>query len=458
MKKNIDNLIKNIIRESLHEKNEAIVSKIKSKMDEWNPNEPVTISAQSSDIHEMEEGDVCEQCGGEMMEGECTECGSKMYEEMDEELHGNQKKLDVAEPKGKITGADFKKLRSMKKEDMDEEMEEGNAFTGALAKAKESGKKEFDIDGKKYHVKEGKKKVEEKWEDDVDVEKSGEYADMSIEKINSAIKTLKTKNEKYKEEGKKVPEANKTKMSQLYFAKRAKQGWKGKGKTKVNESIQLTESEMINLIEKIVLEQKKAKGMAETEKVLKADKKENDQALKAVTKKMSDYVKKGSNGDYTMEPKKFPQGNNTLKKDTKVMKYNPSKAVDEYIDAFAYPGMTNLVFDEIKPDDKKIEKYLKGHKTTGNAQVDEDGKALGNVVPSEVGEKFYKNYEDNLYGQEQMNASYKRQPQPVDSAGENSDNRTLKSIKGKKAQSILNKLDETKNETNTVLNEEFEKE
>jgi hypothetical protein len=389
MKKNIDNLIKNIIRESLHEKNEAIVSKIKSKMDEWNPNEPVTISAQSSDIHEMEEGEVCEQCGGEMMEGECTECGSKMYEEMDEEmdeeLHGNQKKLDVAEPKGKITGADFKKLRSMKKEDMDEEMEEGNAFTGALAKAKESGKKEFDIDGKKYHVKESKKKV------------------------------------------------------------------------KSNDSIQLTESEMINLIEKIVLEQKKAKGMAETEKVLKADKKENDQALKAVTKKMSDYVKKGSNGDYTMEPKKFPQGNNTLKKDNKVKKYSPSKAVDEYIDAFAYPGMTNLVFDEIKPDDKKIEKYLKGHKTTGNAQVDEDGNALGNVVSSEVGEKFYKNYEDNLYGQEQMNASYKRQPQPVDSAGENTDNRSLKSIKGKKAQNILNKLDETKTETNTVLNEEFEK-
>jgi phosphoglycolate phosphatase-like HAD superfamily hydrolase len=81
----------------------------------------------------------------------------------------------------------------MKKSDTDEEMEEGNAFSGALAKAKESGKKEFNVDGKKYHVKEIKKK----------------------------------------------------------------------------ESFQLTESEMINLIEKIVLEQKKAKGMAETEKVLK---------------------------------------------------------------------------------------------------------------------------------------------------------------------------------------------
>lgn len=34
---------------------------------------------------------------------------------MDEELKGGQKKLDVAEPKGKITKADFDKLRAMKK-------------------------------------------------------------------------------------------------------------------------------------------------------------------------------------------------------------------------------------------------------------------------------------------------------------------------------------------------------
>jgi hypothetical protein len=31
-----------------------------------------------------------------------------------EELHGGQKKIDVAEPKGKITAADFKKLRDKK--------------------------------------------------------------------------------------------------------------------------------------------------------------------------------------------------------------------------------------------------------------------------------------------------------------------------------------------------------
>lgn len=34
--------------------------------------------------------------------------------EMDEELTGGQKKLDVAEPKGKLTGADFAALRAKK--------------------------------------------------------------------------------------------------------------------------------------------------------------------------------------------------------------------------------------------------------------------------------------------------------------------------------------------------------
>ena len=43
----------------------------------------------------------------------------KMREEID--LPGDQEKLDVAEPKGKITAADFKKLRSMKKEAPDHE-------------------------------------------------------------------------------------------------------------------------------------------------------------------------------------------------------------------------------------------------------------------------------------------------------------------------------------------------
>ena len=42
--------------------------------------------------------------------------GQWMEVEMDEELHGDQHKIDVAKPKGKITAADFKKLRKDRNE------------------------------------------------------------------------------------------------------------------------------------------------------------------------------------------------------------------------------------------------------------------------------------------------------------------------------------------------------
>jgi len=142
------------------------------------------------------------------------------------------------------------------------------------------------------------------------------------------------------------------------------------------------------------------------------------------------------------------------------MKYHPSQAVDEYIEAFAFPGMTNLVYDEIKPDEKKIAKHLKGDSTTGNAVKDKDGKALGNVVPSEVGERFMKNFEDNLYGAEQMNVSYKRQPQPVDVNGTDKMTGSLKSIrKGStaKANKIVNQLESTQDESEKLIQEEMVK-
>ena len=267
--KTIDKIVEKVLNESLKEKSENLVSKIMEKI------------------------------------------------ETNEKLHGGQKKIDVAEPKGKITGADFKKLRDMKEvtfgdteddkvepygdfktekpkvhdiknegykekdhEDRDkfdgrkskvigvysnidkqrmeeEDAMEGNAFTGALAKAKEEGKDSFEVDGKKYSVEEVE--MNEKWEGDVEVKQTGQYADMTIEEINKAIKKLKVENEKFEKEGKKVPEKNRTKMGQLYFAKRAKQGWKGEGTAKVSESkktLKLSESEVIDLIEMIIKEQK----------------------------------------------------------------------------------------------------------------------------------------------------------------------------------------------------------
>jgi hypothetical protein len=474
MTKNINKLVKRLIEESLQEKADELTDKVKSKVnDDWHPNEPVTLSGTGMTEEDNEEmgSDFDEDACGYHMEkfGKDDErtkrfCKSSDMGDIDEELIGGQKKLDKNK-NGRLDKQDFKMLRKksvkeqghtamtdeptqwddnewetrygkgaeeidisdegemgrgrdiediefediprkksssffdkMKKklglgEEMDEEVEEGNAFTGALAKTKKGDK--FNLGGKSY-----------------------------TDRSN-------------------LEEAEK-------FIKKVYEGVKHKKSTK--GSFKLTENEMIDLIEKIVMEQKKAKGMAETEKVLSANKKENEEAIKAVTKKMKEYLKDGSKGEYSMEPKIFPKGNGELAKMDKKA-YIPSDAVDEYIDAFAYPGQQNLVFDEIKPDDEKIKKYIKGDKTTGNSQE------YANAVKTDVGEKFYKNYENNLYGQEQMNASYKRQTQPVDVAGEKKQKGSLSSIKkGKKtAQSVLDKVDESEVKSEKLISEEFDK-
>jgi hypothetical protein len=461
----IANVFRKILKEDLEEKAESLMNKLNyDKTLKLNKDEEFDY------VQEGSEG-MCEQCGTEMTEGECSECGykneeiielggmddghprfgnknlSKMsrrekdmlmgdrdYEdsfddededdfeefdfedydddfedldietdwseleedELDEKLYGKQSKIDKNK-NGRIDAGDFKMLRKQQdeeeqlyevefeKEIEEGETEEGNAFTGALANAKKKGDDEFEVDGKKYNVK---------------------------------------------------------------------------------ESILFTENDLIDLIEKIVKEEKtnikvsEPKGYAEYEKAHKADKKENDDYLKSVAKKMTDYLKNSSDNfsKYEMkETQKFPTENGGMK--AKRKKYTPSEAVDEYIEAFSYPGQTNLVYDEIKPNDKNIEGQLKGSSKNGNAQVDKDGKALGNVVPSEVGEKFYKNFKDNLYGQEQMSASYKRQPQPVDQAGEETERGSLKSKKGKKtSQSVLNKLEESTGKiVDKKLNEEYDR-
>jgi hypothetical protein len=229
--------------------------------------------------------------------------------------------------------------------------------------------------------------------------------------------------------------------------------------------LDLTESELVDMIEELVTEEKvkdnlkktgKPAGLVQYDRVSKKDKSENQRANKESFKKMSDYVKAGSKDTFKSNPVMFPKGNGELAKMDKEA-YTPSEYVDDYVDAFAYPGQTNIVFDEIKPDDKKIEMYLKGNKLTGNAQVDDDGKPLGNVVPSELGEKMYKNYKDNLYGAEQLNASYKRQSQPVDIAGKVTQKGKLKSSAAAKAQKVLDNVDESiMNEKNSLLNEEME--
>lgn len=382
--------------------------------------------------------------------------------EIDEKLKGNQEKLDVAKPKGKLTAADFKKLRDMKEvtfgdtEDDEVEpygdfktekpkvhdMKEGKykknkaaAFIDYLKKSMQDGDERDSFDGRSSEV----------IGVDSDIEKQRMEEDETIEG-NAFSGALA----KAKEEGKDTFEVD----GKKYSVK----------ENKTKKTIKMTESEVIDMIEKIVMEQKtnvKKKSSAVEpgfNKISSKNKEVNNDHLKDVMKKMKDYLKTGSEGEYEMNPEGFPVGNGEMK-ETPKKAYKASDAVEEYVDAFAYPGQTNLVYDEIKPNDEWIEANLVGTSKTGNAQVDEKGNALGNVVPSKTGEKFYKNFKDNLYGAEQMNASYKRYPQPVDQAGESTEDGALSLKKGAaKAQKVLNQLESKQvAKTEKVLNEEFEK-
>ena len=494
--------------------------------------------------------------------------------EMDEELSGGQSKIDVAEPKGKITAADFKKLRDAKahKKEVEEyyhysdediedaenkitnkmfgsfddehgwfdqsdrehsgdfdfdydeeefedfpslmakhgknqrwfapndgekffnqykdkfggkpfrvriakgleeeaETEEGNAFTGALAKAKKSGDDSFEVDGKEYNVNES----EDKWIQKTNMKKGGLHKSLGIpegqkipkSKLNSIKKDLMSK----AKGDKKLSAADSKLLKQVNMALTLGNINEGKN------SLSLTENELIDMIENIVKEQMvkdpseknnfgvhKPQGLKKTEKAQGESKKENDDYAKEVVKKMKDYMKDMTMGGkgYDENPDDFPQSNYDMEKEHNEMKYHPSDAVEEYIEAFSYPGMTNLVYDEIKPDDEMITKQIKGDAKNGNAITGKDGKALGNVSKrsEKVGDRFKKNFDENLYGAEQMNVSYKRQPQPVDVAGSKKQNGSLKSIKGgstEKAQKIMNQLESTEDKATKIIKEDLQK-
>ena len=460
------------------------------------------------------------------------EYGEIVSGEMGEELHGGQSKIDVAEPKGKITAADFKKLRAGKKSNKSEVEE--NIFKKMFGKkedpevAREKDRKEnpylgnlgYDYDDIRgwHYVGPGQGRFDNRDSEDMEIEegmygsfgdpkrkdfKGDEYYDEKDRPVRSGDiygiggddfdteefdtfqqlydkygdkqswfnkrdgetmfnkyremtgKPFKVKTRKNEMGENEVGEGNAFSGALANAKKDGKSSFEVDGKTyqvkesknkNTKEKVVFTESELINFIERLVEAEKVVDKGFKT--AMTATKKENTDAIKQVAAKMKDYMK-NMGTEYEENPQSFPKGNKIMSRedfgkevsDDKKNAYDASDAVDEYIDAFAYPGQTNLVFDEIKPDDTKIEKYLKGHSTTGNAQVDEDGNALGNVVPSEVGEKFYKNYKENLYGAEQMNASYKRQPAPVDIAGSEKSNGNLKSLKA--TQQIFNKLEES---------------
>ena len=443
--KNIDSLVSKILSETLEERADNLVSRLKHRevkerhgMDDGYPKfKDKNFSEMSSDEianllknyhddsdfedgvdeypnyddikeyddddfdNELSEGDseMCE-CGGDMYEGVCNECGGGSYAMMDEEDDSFESEENSEEDR---------KTCEFHREHFGDDDERTQRFCKSLRESLKGGQKKLDKDkngilnkrdfelmrkGKKTETKEGKP-------DFLDLNKDGD---------------------------KKEP------------MKKAAKDAKNKGGKK--ESLKLSEEELVDLIESIVKEDLKTiggkpRGLSEYERSHKGSGKENDDYIKSVTKKMKEYLKDGSKGEYTESPKHFPKSNGQIEK-METKKYTMSKDGDEFIDDYLRPSNLNLEYDAIEPNEEWMKDNIEGSSKTGN------NPEWANAEETDLGKKLNKRRKENKFAKLRRQA-YNKAPQPVtDKTGEEYGN------------GINIKLESTEKETK-VLNEEFTK-
>lgn len=367
-------------------------------------------------IHEN--SGMCSECGGAMYEGECMECGS-MYEGDIQELGGmddghprfgkknfsnmSKRELDSMigmedmdlrgfEPLDDIDmdlgkfkprrdiDMDLGKLKPRRDRDMEidfkeideDEVEEGNEFSGELAKAREAGKKTFTVDGKTYPVKETYYRID------------------------------------------------------------------GQGNTL------FTENEMIDIIEKIIKEDKLKDAKVATSNVLKSSLnksgKEEGDYIEMVTKKMKEYLKTGSKGKYEMNPKHFPKGNGELEEMEK-MAYIPSDAVKDFTKNLTAAALENLDYDGINADEDWVTDNIEGSSRTGN------NPEWANAVETDVNKDRNKIRKDNMLAKIKRQA-YNKAPQPVtDKSGNKVDkgDQILMKLESVEEKEVLSEITKMKN-------------
>ena len=119
------------------------------------------------------------------------------------------------------------------------------------------------------------------------------------------------------------------------------------------------------------------------EKAYKESSKYNKEYENEFKKKFKDYNDFTGNDD-----PKFPHAEHSkLNADGQYQYYRNDETEDEFVDDWRGMGLEDA--DGVEKIGK-LSDYLDGSSETGNAQVDKDGTPLGNVVPSELGEKIKK--------------------------------------------------------------------
>jgi len=170
--------------------------------------------------------------------------------------------------------------------------------------------------------------------------------------------------------------------------------------------VYFTESEIIDIIENIVKEEKKKGKAPSAQNILKStlgqSKKENEENIKRVAKKMKEYLKDGSKGKYDPNPKYFPKGNGEIEKMEK-MAFSLTDDNEDF--NYEIAGLNIPVPDAIEFNDERMDKYYEGSSETGNAPG-------GNAIESEANSRFNKmRKKQTLHRLKQQ--SYNKSPQPV---------------------------------------------
>ncbi len=450
-KKYYDVLLKKILNETLEDKAKEVMEKLKF-------NKP------GSSFDYVQEGETCE-CGSPMVEGMCMECGymkgGEVLElgpdefEVGKKYKYNPKKFDKLDGKKELTykgrtnypqgGSQHNIFQDdnygalIPDEDLDDfsKLDIEEITERLLGKQKNIDKNHNNkIDAEDFKMLRKKKETKENRGECMECGDKWSMEEEETSEGNAFTDKLRhtPKGGKFKLGNKEYTDNSSLEEGILYKLQSG------------NDSELFTESEIVDMIEQIVMEEKdnikKGKtpaGLAAYEKAHKGSGKENKDYMSEFSKKITDYTKDGSKEKFTTDPKHFPKGNGELEKMSKKA-YVMSDGGKEFLDDYMRPGMEDFVPEEIEYDEDWVKDNIKGSARTGN------NPEWANAEETELGEKLVKKQKAKKFHKAKETA-YRKSKQPVtDGTGENSGsgvNIKLESV-DKKTQKLNEEFDRMK--------------
>jgi hypothetical protein len=339
--------------------------------------------------------------------------------------------------------------------------EEGNEFTGALKKAKDSGKDSFEVDGKEYDVKEGEcdecgnsymEEDKDMFENILRGKRKHSYVaeDKVCEKCGKEVCECGEMMEDAKDGDPQYTHVEEDMTENKKVCNECggilnEEGMCNECGTMMYESkkkktLRLTETELTNLIAKMVSES--VPGLTVTKKSFDDSGKENKANLSAVEKKIANSMKFDGNDN-----PEFPKA---IGKGEKVARKNTPEQEDEIKKNFA--GLENLDYD-IEPSEqfkKRLKMAIEGDRLMGNAPTTEKT----NIIPSN-GSKLGEMPKDVDGNSIPTPETAKKIEKQVKDRQKDKDNREL--YPKQKVPVTSNKVNESKDEKSVILENEIMK-